>query len=288
MLIQFLKQPFPPYQKKWHFVIINVVCFASIFTIVASFLADDSSKVKTLIAVVGGYSAVAALGAVTVISLMPAMFKRFFDKEQWTRGKYFMLAGVTFLITGVANSALDYVLNNAFNVFHLEYVERNYYSYLFADMFITFMVGTVPTVCGYFFLNHQKLHAVLRKQKEQNVLLTERCREKHITDEKLLTLAGNTKDALTLFPSEVIYIEASGNYVTVNYNANGETARKMLRATLLQMEEQLGEYPFLVRCHRAFIVNTSCIEKIKGYTVRLKSTDAKIPVSRTWKNSFKS
>jgi DNA-binding LytR/AlgR family response regulator len=181
----------------------------------------------------------------------------------------------------MANSALDYVLNNVLNVFNHEYIEKNYAHYLCADLLITFMVGIIPTVTGYFFINNSIIYFVSREK--ENVL---RFRDNNISKKKIITLSGNTKDMLTLLPNELIYIEASGNYVNIHYRANGQIAEKILRATLTQMEEQLGGYQFLVRCHRAFIVNMDCIENIKGRKIRLKSMNTEIPVSKTCKDNL--
>jgi hypothetical protein len=285
MLVQFLKQPFPIFQKKWQFVIINLVCIATVLAIVASFMADRT-PVWTLISFVGGFSAVAAFGSAAVIYLLSAVCKPFFDEKRWTKGKYFILAGITVLTTGVANSLLDYILNSVFNVFHLENIEKYFYSYLYSDMLITLMLGIIPTVAGYFFLNNSRMYTVSREKEMLNGKLFLRFRDENTANEKAVNLSGNTRDALTLCPHDVIYIEASGNYVHVHYSENGQITEKTLRATLLQMEEQLGGYPFLVRCHRAFIVNISCIENIKGRKIRLKSTDTEIPVSKICKDSL--
>jgi DNA-binding LytR/AlgR family response regulator len=52
------------------------------------------------------------------------------------------------------------------------------------------------------------------------------------------------------------------------------------------MEEFLIDFPFLVRCHRAFIVNTFRIEKIKGLKLWLTSTETAIPISKTYKDKL--
>ena len=70
-----------------------------------------------------------------------------------------------------------------------------------------------------------------------------------------LTLTGTTNESVTLQISHLLYIEAVGNYVKVNHLHDGQVRSDMLRTTMKQMEETLQDYPMIVRCHRAFLVN---------------------------------
>ena len=84
--------------------------------------------------------------------------------------------------------------------------------------------------------------------------------EKHRRQE--LTLTGTTNESVTLQVSHLLYIEAVGNYMKVNYLHNEQVCTDMLRATMKLMEELLQDYPMIVRCHRAFLVNLSQVEQI--------------------------
>ena len=59
----------------------------------------------------------------------------------------------------------------------------------------------------------------------------------------------------------------------------------MLRATSKQMEDELSDYPMIVRCHRAFLVNLGQVEKIISNSgamqLSIKHCDESIPVSRS-------
>ena len=70
-----------------------------------------------------------------------------------------------------------------------------------------------------------------------------------------ITLEGNTNERVTLVISNLLYIEAVGNYVKVCQLNDGEVHTNMLRATMKQMEDALQTFPMIVRCHRAFMVN---------------------------------
>ena len=100
-----------------------------------------------------------------------------------------------------------------------------------------------------------------------------------------ITLEGNTNEHVNLEISDLLYIEAVGNYVKVVLLREGEVHTNMLRATMKQMEDQLQAYAIIVRCHRAFMVNLNQVEQISSNSramqlVMRHSHDA-IPVSRS-------
>ena len=107
-----------------------------------------------------------------------------------------------------------------------------------------------------------------------------------------ITLEGTTNEHVTLDISDLLYIEAVGNYVkVVTKRENNEVQTNMLRATMKQMEDTLQVYPMIVRCHRAFMVNLAQVEQISSNSramqlVMRHSHDA-IPVSRSNVNKLK-
>ncbi len=100
-----------------------------------------------------------------------------------------------------------------------------------------------------------------------------------------LTLTGTTNDSVTLQVDDLLYIEAVGNYVKVSHLHNGQVHTDMLRATMKQMEETLQDYPMIVRCHRAFLVNLGQVEQIislSGSTqLLINHCHESLPVSRS-------
>ena len=106
-----------------------------------------------------------------------------------------------------------------------------------------------------------------------------------------ITLEGTTNEHVSLEISNLLYIEAVGNYVKVVNKRDDEVHTNMLRATMKQMEDALQAYPMIVRCHRAFMVNLAQVEQISSNSramqlVMRHSHDA-IPVSRSNVNKLK-
>ena len=100
-----------------------------------------------------------------------------------------------------------------------------------------------------------------------------------------IVLAGNTSETVTVHVPDLLYIEAVGNYIKVYQFKDGAVRTDMLRATSKQMESDLHDFPMIVRCHRAFLVNLAQVEQIVSQSGSMQlivkhSRDA-IPVSRS-------
>lgn len=100
-----------------------------------------------------------------------------------------------------------------------------------------------------------------------------------------LTLEGSTNEKVMLDISNLLYIEAVGNYVKICQLRDNEVHTDMLRATMKQVEDDLQAYPMIVRCHRAFLVNLGNVEQISSNSRAMQlimhhNHDA-IPVSRS-------
>ena len=134
----------------------------------------------------------------------------------------------------------------------------------------------------------RQLNEQLKKLQTETSLGSSDVREEKITlneSRDTLTLTGTTNEHVTLEISNLLYIEAVGNYVKIVSMQDNEIHTNMLRATMKQMEETLQSYPMIVRCHRAFMVNLGQVEQIStnSRTMQLlmrHSHDA-IPVSRS-------
>ena len=100
-----------------------------------------------------------------------------------------------------------------------------------------------------------------------------------------VVLSGTTNESVSLDITNLLYIEAVGNYVKVCQLLDGNVKTDMLRATSKQMEENLQAYPLIVRCHRAFLVNLGQVEQIvsNSRTMQLvmKHCHESLPVSRS-------
>ena len=109
--------------------------------------------------------------------------------------------------------------------------------------------------------------------------------ESTVCQNQELTLTGTTNESVTLQISDLLFIEAVGNYVKVNHLRDGQVHTDMLRVTMKQLEGTLLPYPMVVRCHRAFLVNLGQVEQIISHSgstqLLIKHCHESLPVSRS-------
>ncbi|MBI3518227.1 MAG: LytTR family transcriptional regulator DNA-binding domain-containing protein [Bacteroidetes bacterium] len=109
-------------------------------------------------------------------------------------------------------------------------------------------------------------------------------------EERLVLIAENEKDILELKPEELLYIESADNYSNVIFLKNQQIAKQLIRGSLKRLESQIS-FPFIVRCHRSYIVNLKQVNHIKGnaqgYRIEFKTElSDTIPVSRNYSKSL--
>ncbi|MDD4645157.1 MAG: LytTR family DNA-binding domain-containing protein [Bacteroidales bacterium] len=95
---------------------------------------------------------------------------------------------------------------------------------------------------------------------------------------------------LTIQLDDLLYLEASENYVTIHYLDHNQPDRMLLRTSMKRMEEQLSEFP-VSRCHRSYMVNLNRVRLAKktktGMVVELSaSVPITLPVSETYKDDI--
>jgi len=92
------------------------------------------------------------------------------------------------------------------------------------------------------------------------------------------------KEELSFHPSQFVYAESDGNYVVFHLNMDGQHIKKTIRNSINDIEQQLSAIPYIMRIHRAFIVNLKKVISKKGnslgYRLRLTGLENDIPVSR--------
>ena len=99
-------------------------------------------------------------------------------------------------------------------------------------------------------------------------------------EERIVLTGRNQDDRLRLPASDFVFAEAEQNYVTIHFLRRGEPDRRMFRATLAEIEDQL---PAALRVHRSYLVHPGRVRAVEGNarkrTARLDGSDRPIPVS---------
>jgi len=154
----------------------------------------------------------------------------------------------------------------------------NYIETLLIIAFLSFAIG----LYWRFKFRSRYLAAELEETRQLN----EQLKKLQTTNqESQITLEGNTNESVSLEISHLLYIEAVGNYVKVCQLRNDKVRTDMLRSTMKQMEDALQNYPMIVRCHRAFMVNLGMVEQIssnsRAMQLVMRHSHDSIPVSRS-------
>lgn len=106
----------------------------------------------------------------------------------------------------------------------------------------------------------------------------------HEESPETVEINSEYKESLSVRPADILYIESIANYLSIWYFHDGELKQKRIRSTLKSVEGTLAGSPFLIHCHRAFLVNTRFITHVDGNAagcqIHLFSIDRTIPVSK--------
>lgn len=110
-------------------------------------------------------------------------------------------------------------------------------------------------------------------------------------DTDKIVLYGESRDLLEVNPQDIVYVESIANYLNIVYLNDTDLCNKRLRSSLRDVEQALEAFPFMVRIHRAFLVNIHFITQVSGNSAGMKvslfSCEKVLPVSRSNIGEFK-
>lgn len=280
IILGYLRKPFPYSHKKWLAVLVPSVW---VFFICMVLQPIGLAVISHTIQVGCIITIAAAIISFIVVYLFPLIFRRYHDPERWTVGKHFSVGLTIIVILGPVYAFIFSYISQ-----EIDFIIKipNSFKHLAFWYMLVLSVGFFPTIFIYFvtkatWLETRLYHIVREEEKESN---TEEIPE-------IICFRGTTKELLEVLAKDFLYAEVSGNYVKISYIENGEVRQSSLRATLSQVIDSLEEYPQIIRCHRAFIVNISNVLKARGttkaYCLTLKGTKAEVPVSRSYTKTIK-
>jgi len=272
-MFNILNSTLPDYKIKPSLILIASSVFVLMCLLAYLFWGLFKIGFKDIFLIIIGYTIITGV----CTSFHMYLFSKLY-KNQWNLGRYITGSFAVITTIWICNSIFSYYFTN----FNKASLLKN-----FEELFIlTYALGIIPTAGFYFLLKYSGIHTFLKEKEEENQKLIFRVLKEN-TEQKLITLCGaSPKESLTLFPQELLYLESTGNYVRINYTFEEKVLQKTFRTTLSKMEETLNEYPFLARCHRAFIVNLYRMKGMNGSKIRLESVNTEIPVSKTYKADF--
>ncbi len=278
MIKDYLNQPYPFYHSRWKTSLIFCIYIGLFMLIFQPFgLSNYHGIYKTLICF--GYGLVTLTMLIFDSYIIQSLLsKNWFNNNNWTVKKQIIWHLVVIFSIGLGNSIYTSWLNSSWRV-----------STFIIFQFYTLAVGIIPIVITTIITQNRMLSENLKSAQELNSTL--HLQEEAIDNRAVHLVAGNEKDYFELELSHLLYIESTGNYIEIFYTLNDELKSLLLRSTLKRTESQLKAHPTILKCHRAFMVNTNKIAQVKGNSqglrLVLKHTETEIPVSRNFSRSLK-
>lgn len=160
-------------------------------------------------------------------------------------------------------------------------------SFIFWSIFSTFLLGFFPSMFILWIDYTLRLKKALLKVLTYNNQLEQNIKEStFLQEESIIRLQSNKlNDSIVLDVNDLIFIKSDGNYIEIFTSDNGKIVKTLYRYSLQLIEEQLKQYPFILRVHRSFIINIYKVNKASGnarnYQLYFKGIEENVPVSRT-------
>ncbi len=232
-----------------------------------------------------GYGSVTFLVLLVDIFLGPIVFPGFFNEKKWNlyRGIGFQLWHI--ISIGAANLLFAASVGG----------EKIRFWAIPGYILQALAVGFFPLTFGMLSIQYFLLKKTVESTKRMNEsILASRDRPAETEKNPPIVILSpeSGKDKIQIRIQDLLLVKSVENYVEI-YLAEKERAKiLLLRSSLKRIEEDLKGYPFLFKCHRAFLVNVANISRVtgnsQGYQLAFKGIEFTVPVSRkTSKDLFK-
>ena len=228
---------------------------------------------------------IALYGLITFFSMLlflhflPMLLPRWMSDKFW-KVKHeigFLLMMLLFIAT------LNGLYINYIN--ELDFSWRNYYI-IIRD---TAIVGIVPI--SFIVLINQNRKWKKYAKAASDIHLSESEPPEKTLSSKMQIPLPNSSTIIEIDPSNLLFIEADGNYVEIKEYIDTQISKQLHRTTLRYLESKLT-IPHIVKCHRSFLVNLNQVTKVEGnaqgFRLTLQEGIAVVPVSRKFVPLIKS
>lgn len=286
-LAALLRSPYPELRARWKMVVLPSLLVFFILYILQPFGISRMEENKLL--VLAGYAVVSSAMLAVSVYVLPALFPAWYREERWTVGKEIVSTLILCVLITLGNWCYTA------GVFGMELN----LSLLAVCLLWMVVIGPFPIVLFVMWNRNLQLNRNLQEAMAMNARLAERIQAEAVSElgsaeacEELL-LEGGTRERLTLAPARLLYAESEGNYVRLNY-LDADSSKpmvKLLRLTLKQAEDAFTDYPYIIRCHRAYLVNLHRVTKVSGNAqgcrLHLEGCEKEVPVSRSYAADIK-
>ncbi|WP_255496117.1 LytTR family DNA-binding domain-containing protein [Mucilaginibacter sp. FT3.2] len=225
-----------------------------------------------------------ALSPALIVYLYVSTLTRFRKRHltnDWTLKKEFFHVAIIFLIIGLSGFLLRGVIyTNPDNVS---------WHYLWAEIRNAYLAGIV--FCFYLIFTKLYVNSIIDKSTGYHGVAVALGSVKQDLTAPLIFIKAHVRiDDFYFKAEDLLFAKASGNYITFTTFKDGFLRNELKRISLKQLEIQLAAYPYLLRCHRGYLLNVQRVVKLsgnsQGYLISFDRTEDKVPVSRAYLNVF--
>jgi len=208
--------------------------------------------------------------------LLPRFFPEYFKEDNWIVGKSILLTAWNYLSIATAN----FLFVNYLGLANMNIAD-------FGSMFLTTLgVGMVPLVMLSLWQHNQRL----KQRLSEIAVLQNKLQQPNVspptTPTQYITIPSNQQE-IKLLVDSLIFAISERNYIRLIL----EEDQLIIRNTLKKLEDLLSPFPHIIRCHRAYIVNTKKVTNIsgnaQGYQLQMSGSDTIVPVSRSYISKVK-
>ncbi|WP_236587714.1 LytTR family DNA-binding domain-containing protein [Marivirga aurantiaca] len=191
----------------------------------------------------------------------------------WTVGKELLHISIVLLLIGIENFLLrDLIYDNPNNWS---------FRYFFEEIRNAFLVGMLIVMIiipfNYSLLLHKNIKSAQEVKEKSPKFLNESAVKLIHTQVK--------SDEFELYPNDLIVVRSDGNYSEFFIHSKDDVIKLLKRISLKELEQQLSDFPQLMKTHRGWLVNLNSVTQTTGnaggYQLTLTDFAEKVPVSRS-------
>jgi hypothetical protein len=237
---------------------------------------DRFSGLSNLVLI--GYGLVSMLSAILYIVLAHILYNAYWGNRPWTVGLEIIHSLCFLLFVGAGILLFSYFSRVT------DLSAKNILIYFFT----TILLGFIPVTIRALLVRNWRLKKDVAEAQKINELLANR---KIATDEKIIELKPtSSNEILSLRNYDLLYIEATENYITVFWENNHSIKKQMIRMTMKEAIKQIND-PLIIFSHRSFIINLRKVQQVSSRggvsVIVLKNVEILIPLSVTYKKMIK-
>ena len=274
--IDFYKKPYPfnddLTQNTKLIFLISLILLVLVFLFQPFDLSSLERKDQYLL--VGGIIIVNFVGLSVNLLLIPAFLSQKNIFRNWTVMKEIWW-NIWILFTLAASYFIYFRISGSF-------------SFSFYILLKILIISAIPISILIPYNRNRLLHNYLKSALELNTYLEEKANP----SPKIVHLKSDyEKDDLSVDVNNLLYIQSANNYIEVFWIQDDQVISQMIRCTLTYAENAFSEYPFIIKCHRAYLVNINFVKRVEGrsqgYTLYVGDDKHTVNVSRSFIPQFK-